>query len=515
MKYFQNKLIQGTVLLTAAGFITRVIGFAYRIFLADFLGSANLGIYQLIFPVYGICFTIYGAGIQTAISQLVAANQGKSARKHPKDITIFSVGLSLSLILSFSLFLLVELFAQPISKYFLLEPACAPYLKILALLFPFCGTSACINGYFYGKKEAHVPAISQIIEQIARVLFVILICLCFSLNSKQACRMAVFGIVIGEITACIYNCYKLFDAKNAAKNAKQLSHTLQNKEKKRNYSILSNLLFLVITLTSTKLVLSILHSVEAIFIPAALQKFGYSANEALGIYGILTGIALPFILFPSTLTNSFAVMLLPAIAQAESEKNPKKIQKLVTISAKYSLYIGYLFACLFLLFGKEFGTILFHQKSAGLYITLLSFICPFLYLSTTFTSVINGLGKTQITFFVTVISLSLKIYFLIFLVPSYGIQAYLFGTLLAQILMTIFEGFYLRKYVYLPINELLLIPGGILIFTGFLSYTLFHLLPILPLIRLILCCGILVGSYLLLMLLTKCIKINEIIRKST
>ncbi len=72
MKKLQNKLIEGTLLLTIAGFATRIIGFIYRIFLSDILGVKLLGIYQLVFPVYGICFTIYGAGIQTAISQLVA-----------------------------------------------------------------------------------------------------------------------------------------------------------------------------------------------------------------------------------------------------------------------------------------------------------------------------------------------------------------------------------------------------------------------------------------------------------
>ena len=74
MKFWQSKLIKGTLILTIAGIISRLIGFAYKIYLADILGSKFLGLYQLIFPVYGICFTIYGAGIQTAISQLIASS---------------------------------------------------------------------------------------------------------------------------------------------------------------------------------------------------------------------------------------------------------------------------------------------------------------------------------------------------------------------------------------------------------------------------------------------------------
>ena len=59
-----RRLLKGTLLLTITGFITRVLGFFYRIYLADLLGAHYLGIYQLIFPVYAICFTIYGAGIR-------------------------------------------------------------------------------------------------------------------------------------------------------------------------------------------------------------------------------------------------------------------------------------------------------------------------------------------------------------------------------------------------------------------------------------------------------------------
>ena len=76
-----HRLLKGTLLLTITGFITRVLGFFYRIYLADLLGAHYLGIYQLIFPVYAICFTIYGAGIQTALSQVIASR--KNDRENP------------------------------------------------------------------------------------------------------------------------------------------------------------------------------------------------------------------------------------------------------------------------------------------------------------------------------------------------------------------------------------------------------------------------------------------------
>ena len=83
-----RRLLKGTLLLTITGFITRVLGFFYRIYLADLLGAHYLGIYQLIFPVYAICFTIYGAGIQTALSQVIASR--KMTEKTPPAACVFS-----------------------------------------------------------------------------------------------------------------------------------------------------------------------------------------------------------------------------------------------------------------------------------------------------------------------------------------------------------------------------------------------------------------------------------------
>lgn len=511
MKKLQNKLIEGTLLLTIAGFATRIIGFIYRIFLSDILGVKLLGIYQLVFPVYGICFTIYGAGIQTAISQLVASNIGSSAQKQKKDLMILKWGLFISAILSGILTCLVRFFAEPIASCLLLEPSCAPYLEILCFLFPFCGTSACINGYFYGRKEAKVPAVTQIIEQLVRVTSVVILCLSLSATGEAGCRFAVIGLICGEAASCFYNCFKLYQAFHIhLKNSPSFLPKKRKTAVSQQDKIVSQLLFLAFTLTTTKLVISILHSVESIFIPAALKKFGCSAQDALSIYGILSGIAMPFILFPSSITNSFSVMILPAIAQAQAEQAEHKIRSYITLSGKYSLFIGYLFTCIFLLFGKEFGILLFHSEDAGIYIYALSWLCPFLYLSTTFTSIINGLGKTQLTFFITVIGLSVKIYFLIFLVPLYGIQAYLAGSLISQITMTLFEVFYLRHYISFSAGSFLLLPCFCLLFLGGLLKKLYLILPvpktgIFPLLLLSFFCLLICLGYLFVLGRAKCI----------
>lgn len=496
MRYLKNQVIQGTLILTIAGFITRLIGFIYRVYLSDTIGTRLLGVYQLIFPVYGICFTIYASGIQTAISQKIASitedSDAFAIKRHSKELSYFKTGLFASLFLAFVLSFFVFVFADQIASHLLLEKSCTVYLKILCTLFPFCGISACINGYFYGKKEAKYPAVSQIVEQLSRVFIVILLCTFLPCSTLIKSYFAVCGLVFGEIMASVYNMIRFGIAqkefikyhsdrnksflntvfskssfpdntplKAEPKTKTKLSQSFLLPSKamlKQKHTIKNSLLFLAITLTGTKLILSILHSAESVFIPAALRKYGYSAANALSTYGILSGVALPFILFPSAITNSFAVMLLPSIAQAAAQKKRETIQKYVSLSGKYSLYLGYFFTCIFLLFGQDFGILLFQSKEAGLYITWLSFICPALYLSTTFTSIINGLGSTQITFFITIISLGINIASLVFFVPVYGMKAYLAGSVLSDYIMVLFEYMYLHSYIRIDLCKTFLLP---------------------------------------------------------
>lgn len=437
-----HKIVKGTFLLTAAGFITRILGFFYKIYLADLLGAHYLGVYQLIFPVYAICFTIYGAGIQTAISQVIAAQNG-SGRKENSGWKLFCVATGIAMFFAVSLQYLIWWKAEWIALHFVMEPSLAPYLKIMTVFFPFCCLGACINGYYYGIQDARIPAITQIIEQTFRMLFVFGITMLFfqGASPEENCRIAIWGLAAGEISSCIYNVWKIscYFRKNEIEK--------RSPEQKIYVRGMRSLLWLSSTLTLTRLFITLLNSIESVLLPAMLRKYGYSSEMALSIYGILTGMTLAFLLFPSTITNSMAVLLVPSIAEADAGNDRNMIRKSLFLSVHYCLLLGIFCTGVFLAFGHELGTVIFHSELCGDFLVVLSWLCPFMYLGTTLTSVINGLKKTHISFLITVVSLVVKILFLIYMVPVYGIQIYLIGFLVSQLIQVLFEGIYLAFYL--------------------------------------------------------------------
>lgn len=445
----KHKLIQGTLILTITGFITRILGFLYKIYLADILGAHMLGLYQLVFPVYAVCFTLYGSGTQTAISHVIAADMGKNGRSRQAG-KILACGTAISFSTACLLSLIVCFCSEWIALHFVMERSLAPYLRILSALFPFCSLSACINGYYYGIQEAKVPALSQMIEQLGRVLFVLFCCSMAArtfqagqLTQEECLRFAVWGLVVGEAVACFYN---LFQIKR--KLGRKRSEKTSVFQRAASSSFLPSLLWMAGTLTLTKLLVSFLNSIESILLPAMLRHYGCSPSEALSIYGVLTGMSLSFIFFPSTITNSFAVMLLPSIAEAGARHDREKIRRSIITSIKYCFLIGLFFQAFFFLFGRDLGLFFFHNELAGMYLQELSWLCPFLYLGTTLTSIMNGMAKTQLTFLFTMVSLGIKIAVTVFAVPVWGIRAYLMGLLISQVLLVVFETVYLRRYIF-------------------------------------------------------------------
>ena len=436
-------LIQGTIILTLTGFISRIIGFFYRIYLSHTIGAEGVGIYQLIFPIYTMCFSLTAAGIQTSISRFVASKIATKDEKTAKDILV--VGLSISLTLS----ILVSIILYRNSTFFAVnildEPRCADLLKILAFSIPSGAIHACVNGYYYGLKKAHFPATFQLIEQVVRVLASYIICFVLKENKMAVTpAIAVFGIVAGEFVAMLFCSTSLI--------GRLLRVSLPKLTLTSYFPYAKKILSLSVPLTANRVLINILQSAEAILIPGKLREYGMSVAESLSTYGVLTGMSLPLILFPSAITNSVSVMLLPTIAEAQATGNKQLISKSIDSTIKYCLILGIFCTGCFLTYGPSVGVALFDSALSGTFIIILAWICPFLYMTTTLTSILNGLGKTSSSFIHNSIGLSIRILFVFFLIPYFGIVGYLWGLLASELVITFLCVHSLRSYTKLDFN---------------------------------------------------------------
>lgn len=477
----KHTLITGTLLLTATGFATRVLGFFYRIFLSRTIGAEGLGIYNMVHPIYGICFALCAGSIQTAISRFVAANVQRGKQ-------IFKTGLVISLVMGLGLAALIIRFSGSLAHYILLEDRCAPLLPFIALSVPFSAIHACINGYYYGIKKTQVPALTQIAEQTVRMAAVFLIAdILMEQGQMITVQLAVTGHLIGELAACFFSvfCFCLFSSKSSKDSSLHPTASPRPVYPLKKYSSPSPiavfsetavpLMTLALPLMGNRLVLNILSSAEAIWIPNSLGSYGLSTEEAFSVYGVLTGMAMPFILFPSAITNSMAVLLLPTVAEAQADGNDSRISQTISMSLRYSLYMGILCIGVFTLFGKELGVSVFHDASSGTFMQILAWLCPFLYLATTMGSILNGLGKTTTTFLQNVTALILRLAFVLVGIPTFGITAYLWGMLASELLLASLHLVSLKRLVDFSWNtmEIIVKPAVLLMISIGIYYAVF------------------------------------------
>ncbi|MDO4333036.1 MAG: polysaccharide biosynthesis protein [Eubacteriales bacterium] len=424
----RNALIKGTFILTLASFLSRFIGFFYRIFLSRMFGEEGMGIYELMNPVLTLTFALCTSGIQSAISKFVAGEPEKTGSRN--RLRILLTGLVFSGMLSVLCAALVYQGADFIASTLLMEERCAPLLRIASLSFPAACIHSCINGYFYGIKKAGLPAFCQLFEQCFRVGSVFLFWNYASSHGIAfSITVAAVGLVIGEFASTLVSIpatwlhfVKLGDLSHFSKTSWR--------------AITSRIFLFAAPLSANRVCLHLLGAVESARIPVSLQQFGYTQTQAISIYGVFTGMAMTCIHFPAAFTNSVSVLLMPLIAEADARKNTPAIRTAILKCIRYCLLLGGACMALFLLTGNFLGTMLFHSELAGHFIRTLSFICPLFYLNPTLFSILNGLGKTGHTFLLNMSSLLIRLAFVLFVVPNFGIEGFLWGMLAGQFVTT-------------------------------------------------------------------------------
>ncbi len=438
----KRTILKGTVILTITGFATRFMGFFYRIFLSHTFGEEGVGLYQLIFPVYALCFSLTCAGIETALARCVAKRASVGKKKEARTLLFTAMAISVSL--SAVIMLALQRYADAVAAQFLQEERCAGLLIILSYAFPFASIHSCIVGYYLGLKQTKIPAFSQLIEQAVRILSVYLFYLIGEKNGAGfGISIAVGGLVTGEIAS------SMFCLKHMAKKA-PLYQSLTRKITKfpRYLSLAGELFLLSAPLTASRVLLNLLQSIEAVSIPLKLQAHGMSVSQSLSVYGVLTGMALPCVLFPSAITNSVSTMLLPTVAEAQTLNRERQMRNIIQKSVCCCVLLGALCCMLLLLSGQWIGLVIFNSRSAGDYIVTLAWMCPFLYANTTLISIINGIGKTALSFLINTFSLILRIFSVFYCIPVFGIEGYLLGLLASQLTSFLLCIFYLSHYLH-------------------------------------------------------------------
>lgn len=408
--------IKNALILTVSSFALRFAGIIFKVWLAAAVGSEGIGLYQLIFSVYVLVSTFASSGITTAVTRLIAEETALGTKNGVLKILRRSIEFTL-LIAGFSA-LAVFFGSNFIADSILGDMRAAPALKILPFSLIFMGISSCIRGYFIARRKVTPNAITQILEQAIRIFLVIFLVKRFAKKGLAFCCAAVIaGDVIAETIACIVLVLAYsFDLKKLS--------SLTGRERPP-YPIASKILHISVPITSGRYLNSLLRTAENILVPKNLAKFPLSTGKSLAQFGMIKGMALPILFFPSAIINSISTLLIPEISEAVA-KNQKWIVKNATKNIlKLTSVTAYVFAAIFWFAGNEIGLLIYGEKDVGFLLKALSPIVPLMYLDSISDGILKGLDQQAFTFKTAVSDSVIRIFLIISLLHLTGLNGFI------------------------------------------------------------------------------------------
>jgi len=431
----RQSFFYGTVILIAAGAVTKVLGFANRIVLSRIIGAEGMGLYQMVVPILYFLITITTFGLPVAIAKQVAETEAAQDAKKTKRFLL----LALLLTSGFSLLACLLLYAAAgfISRTLFADPRAHIVMLAAIPVIPIASISGVLRGYFQGKHNMIPTAASQLIEQIVRMSLVVVMTLTFlDLGVEYATAGAVASILVGETAGLLYIVWQY--RRNSRQTAGMLMRTPLFASLQKSGESLRRLIAISLPVTMSRLIGSIAYVLEPMLVPAALAIAGFPAVASTTLYGQFAGMAVPLLLFPTFLTYSMSVSLVPAVAEAAFQKNAKLVHRRIYQAMRITLVIGAPCTVLLYVFAEPLCTLLYDNPEVGLLLKEMAPFSVFLFFQAPLASALQGLDYAHVVMRNTLIGAVVKTVamFILTAQPMFGIHGAVIAANLGITLVT-------------------------------------------------------------------------------
>lgn len=449
VKSKSKKFIGGTVILALAGLLIKILGAAFRIPLGNIIGATGMGYYQKAYPIYNLFLTWATAGIPTAIARLVAERNALNKPKEAYRVFRASFYLLLGTGLVTSIGLLLT--SDWITGTYLSTPKAIYSMMAIAPALLFCPLMSAYRGFFQGRQDMNPTAVSQVVEQIFRVIIGLgLAILLLPKGVEFAAAGASFGATAGGIFGFIGVAIIFLKHKKEI-NSEMLVSTETNVASMG--SILKEILIIAIPITLGSAVLPVMNAIDMMVVEKRLMAIGYSADIANSLYGELTGFAQPLINFPQVLTRAVAISMVPLVAASFKKNETDFMKDSIKLGIRYAMIIAVPCAVGMGVLSKPILLLLYPGQresaiNAAPSLTILAISVIFLGLTHALTGVLQGVGKQTVPVINLAIGAVAKavVTFILTGIPSLNVKGAAFGTLTAYAVAAILDFIGVIKY---------------------------------------------------------------------
>lgn len=437
----KKSFLQGAVILSVAGVVSKILGALYRIPLARLIGDEGMGLYQMAYPIYTTILALATAGVPVAISVLVSRNKTKGFNGDSQKL--FRVSLIVLLTAGIVLTVLVMQSAHFIANYVLKQPLAYYPILAVAPAIIFASLMSVFRGYFQGHQSMMPTAVSQVFEQLFRVAAVLVLAvILFPRGLEYAAAGATFGAVIGGIAGLIILVgYYFWFQKKAGREQNLLYSGASSAE------LAKEMVRLAVPVSFGAVVLPLVQMLDAIIVPGRLMAIGYSTSAATALYGQLSGMAAVLISLPTIFTISIATSLVPAVSESLARGEKKALNERLNSAFRAGMLIALPSAAGLFILATQISDLLYAAPEAGIPLEPLAFSCIALAAFQLSSAGLQGMGRPEIAMKSLLVTGILKVIFNYTLtgIPALNIRGAAIGTVVAFLIGSFLNLLYLRK----------------------------------------------------------------------
>ena len=337
MSKTQKSIVGGMTVLSVVGIVSKVIGALHRIPLAWLIGDTGMGVYQLIFPTYNMLLAISSAGLPVAISRMVSYSLARDDPRNAKRT--FRIALCFLSALGLIAMLLMILFSPQLAVRSKNPATQSGFVTIAPALLLVCSMSA-LRGFMQGQQNMVPTAISQFIEQVAKVLIALPLAYW---GSKVSISYAVAGVLLGtsiaEALALLYMiCIYL-------RNRREFRELPQNEE---------------LPVSSVK---STLWRLVAFSIPVTIGACIVPISGFIALYGRYSGYVLTLINVPSAVAAAISMSLVPTISAAIARGDGNYMRRQSALGLRLAFVVGMPCTVAMAVLSQRLLSLMFHFTS--------------------------------------------------------------------------------------------------------------------------------------------------------
>lgn len=380
----KNKFIMSTIILMIGGAITRILGFVIKIIYTRVIGDAGVSLYAIVMPTYSLLITIASLSLPIAISKLVAE------QKHRSSKILFS-STFIILILNVILVTIMLFSSRFISDVLLKNPNCYYLLIAMTLTLPFISISSILKGYFFGKQRMVPNTVSNVLEQIVRIVLILIV---LPILMEKSVFLAVMGLILLNIISEVVSIITFFFFL-----PKRFS--IEKKDIKPDVKTMKEVFSISLPTVSSRFIGNIGFFFEPIILTNLLLFSGYSSTFILTEYGAYNAYTIALLTMPSFFVGAVCSALIPEISRFQGENNFMMIKRRIKQALLFSFSLGIFFSFFIYFFREPLLMTVYNTKMGLDYIRILAPFFVLFYLEAPLMSTLQALGKAKDTMKIT------------------------------------------------------------------------------------------------------------------